>query len=55
MFVNGPKNFLVDQDVPLEAVTSLWKGAITHETEGWQIDDQDRFSLAGVAGLLDQR
>lgn len=42
MFVTGAKSFQVEQMVPVEAVTSLWKGSIQPETEGWQIDDQDQ-------------
>ena len=37
--------------MPVDAVTSLWKGTNEPETEAWQIDDQDRFFPRAEAPL----
>ena len=46
VFFTGSKLFTVEMNTPVDAILALWKGSLRHETDSWEMEDQDLLPIA---------
>ena len=46
VFPTGSKLFTVEMNTPVDAILALWKGSLRHETDSWEMEDQDLLPIA---------